>query len=366
MSYLRLEDQADGVHVFFDDYATATGFSDSDVATLSRSVKHTLGLTMVFVNGPANDVVRVFVDGHIVHTGTSWEDYFRNVEHTATRTVDSLLFREGGNQATDARPGLTGQGFLVDDVQLTSGPSEPLCEFSTTGMTMTLLADCTTDHTVTVPQGFTLDGAGHTITAVDPVGPPFHFVGAVVQNDGSSAYVKNLGVTASVATACDAGADSLAGIRFDGATGSITGNTVTGLQQATSGDGCQEGDAIEVRNTTGSATPTVAVSGNTVSRYQKTGILVTGPVSATVTGNIVTGYGSTTIIAQNGVQVSYDASARVANNTVSGNFYAPKSYDACGLIIYKAGGVLVEKNNTYSGNEKDVCTSVKGGTFKPV
>jgi hypothetical protein len=38
MSYLRLEDQADGVHVFFDDYATATGFSDSDVATLSRSV----------------------------------------------------------------------------------------------------------------------------------------------------------------------------------------------------------------------------------------------------------------------------------------------------------------------------------------
>jgi hypothetical protein len=111
------------------------------------------------------------------------------------------------------------------------------------------LADCTTDHTITVSNGFTLDGAHHTITAVDPVAG--HFVGAVVQNASTVANVKNLGVTTSnLATVCDGGADALAGIRLDGASGSITGNTVSGLQQGTSGDGCQEGNAIEVRNTT--------------------------------------------------------------------------------------------------------------------
>ena len=37
MSYLRFEDQADGVHVFFDG-ATATGdFVEKDIATLSRA-----------------------------------------------------------------------------------------------------------------------------------------------------------------------------------------------------------------------------------------------------------------------------------------------------------------------------------------
>src|SRR6478672_5026069 len=112
MSYLRLEDHGDGVHVFFDDYSHALNdFRETDVATLSRSTKHTLGLTMVFVDGIANDVVRVAVDGHVVHTGTSWEDYYRDVEGNPTRPVDSLLFREGG-LASDARPGQEGQGFL--------------------------------------------------------------------------------------------------------------------------------------------------------------------------------------------------------------------------------------------------------------
>ncbi|MCZ3387695.1 MAG: DUF1565 domain-containing protein [Actinomycetia bacterium] len=360
MAYLRLEDQADGVHVFFDDYShSLNNFRETDVATLTRGATHTLGLTMIFVDGIANDVVRVSVDGSLVHTGTSWEDYYRDVESNPTRTVDSLLFREAGVAA----PATIGNGFLVDDVVLTSGPSEP-CAFSTTSSTITLLSDCTTDQTIMVPNGMTLDGDNHQITAVDPDGG--HFLGAVVQNAGPSANVQNLRITATLATACDAYPNSLAGIRLDGAAGWIMNNTVTGLQQGLSGDGCQEGNAIEVRNTSVTGIPSVTVTGNTVSKYQKTGIIVSGKVSAVVVGNTVTGYGPVDFIAQNGIQVSRGATARVGNNTISDNFYTPKSYTACGLIIYKAGGVLVEKTNTYSGNEKNVCTYGKGGTYSTI
>ncbi len=47
------------------------------------------------------------------------------------------------------------------------------CTFTTSGFTNTLDADCTTDETILVPNGFTLDGAGHTITAQDPSGGHF-------------------------------------------------------------------------------------------------------------------------------------------------------------------------------------------------
>jgi hypothetical protein len=354
MSYLRLDDEADGVHVYFEDYSHSLGdFRESDVATLSRNAKHTLGLTMVFVDGPANDVVRVFVDGSVAHTGTSWEDYFRDKEGNPTRPVDSLLFREGG-----VATGTIGQGFLVDDVELSSGPSEPACVFTMTSTTMTLADDCTTDHTITVPQGLTLDGAHHTITAVDPV--PGTFLGAVVQNGGSSASVKNLGVTASLAGACENYPTGLVGIRLDGAGGSITGNTVTKIQRGEHGNGCQEGNAIEVRNTAVGAKPVVSVTGNTIADYQKTGVLAKGQVSATITGNTVRGYGAVSFIAQNGVQVSAGATAQVSGNSISDNYYSPTAYVACGLLLFDADGVKTSKN-TFSGNEKDLCNFGRGG-----
>jgi hypothetical protein len=288
---------------------------------------------------------------------------------TGTDVEPDALFWNTQTASNYADGGSAGVGTFRRDtnwtpytpaVSLTASAGD--CSFSQSGNTITLLSDCTTDQTILVPNGKTLDGNSHQITAVDPVGG--HFLGAVVQNAGAAASVQNLTVSASnLSTSCDAGLDGLAGIRLDGAAGSIMHNTVTGLQQGASGDGCQEGDAIEVRNTNATGTPSVTVTGNAVSRYQKTGILVTGQVSAVVSSNTVTGYGPVTFIAQNGVQISRGATARVGSNMIKNNYYSPKSYTACGLIMYKAGGVLVEKTNTYSGNEKDVCTYGKGGTY---
>ena len=58
---------------------------------------------------------------------------------------------------------------------------------------MTLTTDITTDATIKVLDGYTLNGNGHKITAVDPDGGAF--VGAVVENEGTAMYVKNLTVT---------------------------------------------------------------------------------------------------------------------------------------------------------------------------
>ena len=187
-------------------------------------------------------------------------------------------------------------------------------------------------------------------------------------NGGTTASVIDLNVTASgLANVCDGGNGRLRGILFDGASGSITGNTVTGVRQGLSG--CQEGNAIEVRNgpfagETGSVTVgpdvNVTISGNTVRNYQKNGITVNGSVVANVLTNVITGDGPITYIAQNGIQIGFGGTATVRSNTVSGNNYTPTTDTACGLLLYRADGVKASANSI-SSNEVNQCNFGKGG-----
>ena len=130
MSYLRFEDQADGVHVFFDDvtnpgpFPMVSNFNETDIATLSRASAHTIRFAIDFKDGPSNDVVRIYVDGALKITGTTWEDYYRYDPEqigngNAVPTTSKLLFRESGV------PNLAdlGKGFLVDNVSLSSTSS---------------------------------------------------------------------------------------------------------------------------------------------------------------------------------------------------------------------------------------------------
>src|SRR3989338_736028 len=134
MSYLGFDDETDGIHVIFYDVTNpthttnATSFNLSEIATLDRSVPHTVKLTMDFVDGPDNDVVQVYIDGTLIHTGTSWENYYRYDTESnpllvdESRTVDSLLFRAGGAAA----PANAGFGYLIDNLNLSSSsPTTP-------------------------------------------------------------------------------------------------------------------------------------------------------------------------------------------------------------------------------------------------
>ncbi len=148
MSWIQMADTSTGLKVNFFDYrdkhvvgttpnlfatgcdnagasnpASGDGFFSTTIASgLDRGVVHTIKVTMDFLEGPRNDAVRVWVDGALVHTDTSWEDYFRYCEATDTsRTVDSILFRTGGV----AVPANLGNGFLIDNFSLSSGPIPP-------------------------------------------------------------------------------------------------------------------------------------------------------------------------------------------------------------------------------------------------
>src|SRR5262245_20112390 len=145
MSFLKFKDTPAGIQIDFADYqdvaplgtssnlangcSGADGFVTTTIASgLSRSVPHNVKIVIDFVPGPRNDVVRVFVDGPLVHCGTTWEDYFRYCEATDdSRTVDSLLLQA---RAPDTAPGTLGNGFLVDNLNLLSGPlvsQPPVC-----------------------------------------------------------------------------------------------------------------------------------------------------------------------------------------------------------------------------------------------
>ena len=141
MSYLRFEDLADGIHVFFDDYqdnspfAASVGdangcgdediFAETDLATLDRTTPHTIKFVMDFVDGQKNDVVKIYIDGVLKITGTSWESYFNYCEGNPTRTVDSLIFQSRTGSGPLTNPANSGKGFLVDNLSIVSGPTPP-------------------------------------------------------------------------------------------------------------------------------------------------------------------------------------------------------------------------------------------------
>lgn len=128
MSYLRFVDGTNGIEVYFDD-VQGGDFVETYVGILQlRTDPHTIKFVIDYVDGPSNDVVQIYIDGVLKHTGTSWEDYYRfDPESSAeqiTRTSDSLIFRAGGTAA----PATAGNGFLFDNVLIstsTTGDEEP-------------------------------------------------------------------------------------------------------------------------------------------------------------------------------------------------------------------------------------------------
>ena len=229
-----------------------------------------------------------------------------------------------------------------------------VCSTSTSGATITLLADCTETTPFVVPDGFTLDGAGHTLTAADP-STSQAFIGAAVQSGGVEMQVKNLHIVGSSSVlSCG----TFTGVDFADAGGSVENTTIDNLLRG-GYTGCQNGLGIHAD----SATPaSLLIDGNTVTGYNKNGITVNGAITAIVTNNTVTGAGplGSGYAAQNGIQIGFGASAVVSGNTVSGNVYTPKSDVACGLLFYQADGVKQQGNNLFD-NEVNLCNAGRGG-----
>jgi len=123
-SYISVDDTGSGLDVTFYDYQTAgSGFVGTLISTgLSYASVHNIAFDISFVSGntPENDVVQMYVDGSLVHTGTTWEQYYPNLQpsHPSPFAIDRLLFRTSGAAA----PGTLGAGFYIDNVSVSAVP----------------------------------------------------------------------------------------------------------------------------------------------------------------------------------------------------------------------------------------------------
>jgi parallel beta-helix repeat protein len=159
------------------------------------------------------------------------------------------------------------------------------------------------------------------------------------------------------------------GVVANGGSLNVTNSTIRNIGEVPF-NGSQHGIGIFYTGLTSSVSGTI--SGNTVSLYQKGGIVARDGAKVTISNNIVTGQGPINYIAQNGIQVSFGASARVFGNNVSLNNYSPSKVTACGLLIYQAGGVsgatkagiaFIKADNNFHNNETDICNVGKGGGY---
>jgi hypothetical protein len=155
------------------------------------------------------------------------------------------------------------------------------------------------------------------------------------------------------------------GVVANGVTLNVAGSTIRNIGEVPF-NGSQHGVAIFYTGASGE------ISGNTISLYQKGGIVARDGGKVTISGNTVTGAGGISYIAQNGIQVSFGTSAKLFDNDVSLNNYTPAKVTACGLLIYKAGGVsgaakagiaYIKADNDFHNNETDICNFGKGGGF---
>ena len=70
-----------------------------------------------------NDIVKIYINDSLVHTGTTWESYFWTTDEgqssSTVRAIDTLLFR----LSTDNGFVSNGGGYYIDNVSIVPEPA---------------------------------------------------------------------------------------------------------------------------------------------------------------------------------------------------------------------------------------------------
>ena len=229
-----------------------------------------------------------------------------------------------------------------------------------TGGTVHVAAGTYTEQ-LTITKDLYLIGAGagsSIIVAPTTLPASSNATSAIVLINGSGVDTELTGftVTGPGPSACGS---IRAGIYvYAGANANIHDNTIQDVRDSTF-SGCQNGVAIAVGRQAWATSGTATINNNTIVGYQKGGIVVDNTGSnAIITNNMVTGTGTTSITAQNGIQISRGATATLSGNTVTGNSFhldgSPWNWGAAGILLYQAGAVNLSGGNTVSGNDQNL------------
>jgi len=153
------------------------------------------------------------------------------------------------------------------------------------------------------------------------------------------------------------------GVRVDnGGSALITDNHITEIQD-TPFSGCQNGVGVLIGRSSEAQTGSGTVVHNLIDKYQKGGVVVDGASSsAEVAYNEVIGVGPTTLIAQNGIQVSRDAMADVHHNKVSLNSYTPATVTSVGILLFQPNAATTTHHNYAFSNDDGVGLFVTNNT----
>jgi len=138
----------------------------------------------------------------------------------------------------------------------------------------------------------------------------------------------------------------------------VTGNHIVDIHDSPNIAGNQNGVGIGAGcclPTPNASSGSVTATGNTIEGYQKAAIDVrTAGSVGKLTNNTMRGAGSTSVIGQNGIQISRGASATVTGNTVSGNAYQPQTATATGIVVIGAVGSVTISNNKVLRNDANI------------
>jgi parallel beta-helix repeat protein len=206
---------------------------------------------------------------------------------------------------------------------------------------------------VTIPAGkdnLTLFSEGK-FQAVLKAPPVMVDVKAIVRVSGAqNVTIRHFLITGPGGTGCDS---IRYGVRVDsGGSATITDNHITAIHD-TPFSGCQNGNAVQIGRAAEMTTGSGVVTHNLLDDYQKTGVVVDAAGStATVDHNEIVGVGPTTLIAQNGVQISRGAVATVDHNKVSMNVYSLQTVVSEGLLLFQAGAnSSIDHNDSFLNDD---------------
>jgi Ca2+-binding RTX toxin-like protein len=179
---------------------------------IDPTVWHNVELRLTYNDGPNNDVITVYLDGELIGTTTTFENYrdavapgpgSTHADNAEANQTSRVFFRPGANGSPNDGPGGQNQGFYFDDLTTsvynnTAGTGNELANVITGNSGDNLLTGAGGNDTLVGGSG--IDTAAYT-AAVNA---------SAVTSDGAGHFV--------VAAAGSEGTDTLSGIeKIDGA-----------------------------------------------------------------------------------------------------------------------------------------------------
>jgi hypothetical protein len=179
------------------------------------------------------------------------------------------------------------------------------------------------------------------------------------------------------------------GVYFGNSSGTLNHDLITNVEQPPGGGfGCQPGADGDVYAVTCNASDpnelgnpctgdpnqaqssVVTITDGAFNQYDKNGITCDGALTTcTIEGAKVTGFGATPLLAENGIQIAYDADASITNSTVKDNSDTAGGVAASGILAYWDGevtisGGTVEDNDVNIAPVFDSLFSIKGAHIR--